>query len=166
MQRRAHRRRRWVLILLAVVLLAVTGFAVQHSVTVRASWKVLPYQTLRLTGSEQEIDAVSLEIPDPTPLDVSRGYIEIEHAVRLFVASNTPWKIQVTAPGLSESIASLLKVRSHGDAYGGISDQPRVLAAGSNGTFEISIDVRVMMDSSGTFPTGDPVRLVYTLMSD
>jgi hypothetical protein len=166
MHSRANRTRRWVLIPLVVLLLTVTGFAVQQSVTVRVGWKVLPYQTLRLVDSDREVDAVSLEIPDPTPLDVSRGYIELEHAVRLYVASNTPWKIQITAPGLSEPMASLLEVRSHGDAYGGISDQPRVLAAGSNGTFEISIDVRVMANSDGTFPSSGPVNLVYTLMSN
>jgi len=162
----ASRTRRWVLIALAVAVGAVAGFAVQQSVAVRASWKVLPYQTLRLSGSDNELDAVVLDIPDPTPLDVSQGYIEIEHAVRLHVVSNTPWKIQITAPDLPDALASLLQVRSHGDAYSGISAEPRVLAAGANGAFEISIDVRVLRDSDGTFTSDDPVRLVYTLMSD
>ncbi len=166
MQHLASRTRRWVLIALAVAFVAVAGFAVQRTVAVRASWTVLPYQTLRLSGSGDELDAVNLDIPEPTALDGSRGYIEIEHAVRLHVVSNTPWKIQITAPDLPGAMASLLQVRSHGDAYGEISDKPRVLAAGANGAFEISIDVRVLANSDGTFPSNDPVRLVYTLMSD
>ena len=166
MQSHALRRRRWILIPLAIAALAVTGFAVQQSVAVRASWRVLPYQTLRLSGSEDQIDVTNLEIPEPSPLDVSRGYIEIEHAVRLHVVSNTSWKLQITGPDLPESMASLLRIRRHGDAYGTASDQPRVLASGTHGAFEISIDVRVWADSEGIFPTGSPVNLVYTLMSN
>ena len=166
MQSHALRMRRWILIPVALAVLAVTGLGVQQSVAVRANWKVLPYQTLRLSGSEDRIDVTDLEIPEPSPLDVSRGYLEIEHAVRLHVISNTPWKLQITGSGLPESMASLLRIRRHGDTYSTVSDQPRVLASGTHGAFEISIDVRVWADSDGIFPTGSPVNLVYTLMSN
>lgn len=164
----SHRTKhnRWIWVPVVVVFLAVSGFAVQRSVTIRTSWKVLPYQTLLLSDSRDEVTAVAFELPDPTPLDVSRGYIESEHAVRLHVVSNTPWKIQVSVRTGGDDSSSALQVRSHGGSYLTLSRQPQILAQGLNGVFEISVDYRLPMGSDGSFTDQAPGEVVYTIMSD
>ena len=164
----SHRTKhnRWIWGLAAVVLLTVSGFAVQRSVTIRASWKVLPYQTLQLSNSRDDVTAVAVELPDPTPLDVSRGYIESEHAVRLHVVSNTPWKIQVWIRTGGDDSSTALQVRSHGGNYLDLSSQPQILAQGLNGVFEISVDYRLAIGSDGGFSDQAAEEVVYTIMSD
>jgi hypothetical protein len=157
---------RWIWGLAAVALLTVSGFAVQRSVTIRASWKVLPYQTLQLSDSRDEVTAVAFELPDPTPLDVSRGYIESEHAVRLHVVSNTPWKIQVWILTDSDDSSAGLQVRSHGGNYLVLSSQPQILAQGLNGVFEIGVDYLLPIGLDGGFSDQAAGEVVYTIMSD
>jgi len=166
MSHRTKHRRLWIWIPVAVALLAVSGFAVQRSVSIRTSWKVLPYQTLRLSDPRDEVTAVAFELPDPTPLDVARGYIESEHAVRLHVVSNTPWKIQVSVRNQDMDSPTALQVRSHGGAYLTLSSQSQVLAYGLNGVFEISIDYRLPIGSDGDLAAQAPEEVVYTIMSD
>jgi len=88
-------------------------YAVEQPATVEVRWKILPYQTLRVLESGDEISAVRYTIPEPSALDVSRGYIEDENAVRLHVVSNTSWKIQARAERISGFEADRL-VRRHG----------------------------------------------------
>ena len=166
MSHRTKHKRLWIWIPVAVVILAVSGFAVQRSVAIRTSWKVLPYQTLQLSDSRDEVTAIAFELPDPTPLDVARGYIESEHAVRLHVVSNTPWKIQVWVRNRVNDSSTVLQVRSHGGDYLALSSQPQILAQGLNGVFEISVDYRLPIGSDGGFAADAPEEVVYTIMSD
>ncbi|MBU1048691.1 hypothetical protein KKG90_01585 [Candidatus Bipolaricaulota bacterium] len=151
---------------MAIVVLAVSGFAVQRSVTIRTSWKVLPYQTLQLNDSRDETTAVAFDVPEPTALDIARGYIESEHAVRLHVVSNTPWKIQVWVRNRSVEPTTVLQVRRHGGNYLELSGQPQILVQGLNGVFEISVDYRLQLEFDGTFATDPSAEIVYTIMSD
>lgn len=166
MSHRTRHKRLWIWIPVVVVILAISGFAVQRSVTIRTSWKVLPYQTLQLSDSRDEVTAVAFELPDPTPLDVARGYIESEHAVRLHVVSNTPWKIQAWARNRDIGSPITLQMRSHGGDYLILSSQPQILAHGLNGVFEISVDYRLPIGSDGDFAAQAPDEVVYTIMSD
>lgn len=166
MNHRTKQRRLWIWILAAVLVLAVSGFAVQRSVSIRTSWKVLPYQTLQLSDSRDAVTAVNFEFPEPTPLDTSRGYIETEHAVRLHVVSNTPWKIQVWVRNRADDDSPALQVRRQGGNYLDLSNQPQVLALGQNGVFEISVDYRLPAGSDGAFSTQATEEVVYTIMSD
>ena len=70
-----HRRKgkAWIWVLVTLIVLAVSGYAVQRSVTVRASWRVFPYQTLRLNDSRSDITAVAFDFPDPTMPTGNRG---------------------------------------------------------------------------------------------
>jgi hypothetical protein len=156
------RKRLWIWIVGLVVVLAVTGFALQRSVTIRTSWKVLPYQSLRLSDSENEVETNAFTFPEPTPLDRTRGYIEAEHAVRLHVVSNTSWKIQIRSASANASVM----IRKHGDEYFALSAQPKILAQGQNGVFEISVDYRLHANAGGEFDTNHPLEIVYTVMSD
>ena len=161
-----HRKSKaWIWVLVSLVLLAVSGFAVQRSVTIRASWKVLPYQTLRLNDSRSDVTSVAFEFPDPTPLDIARGYLESEHAVRLHVVSNTPWKIQVSIRA-SGNLSTSLQVRRHGEQYLNLSDQPQILAQGENGVFEVGVDYRLPIGNDGGFSDQGSEEVVYTIMSD
>ena len=166
MSRRIKHERLWIWVPVALVVLAVSGFAVQRSVTVRTSWKVLPYQTLRLSDSGEEATAVAFDLPEPTPLDYVRGYVEIDHAVRFHVVSNTPWKIQVWMHSSAINSSAGMQLRSHGREYFALSDQPQILAQGLNGVFEISIDYRIPLGVDGKFTSQAPQEVVYTIMSD
>ena len=166
MRLRAEHRRLWIWIFAALLIVAVSGFAVQRSVTVRARWTVLPYQSLRLTGSGEEVSAFTFEHPNPTALDIARGYIEREHAMRLHVVSNTPWKIQIQYQSPGADATSDMLIRQHGGDYLTLSDQPQILAQGANGVFEISIDYRLLAGSNGEFPSRPSADVVYTIMAD
>lgn len=166
MGRRVKRERLWIWIPVVVVILAVSGFAVNRSTTIRASWRVLPYQTLRLSDSLDEVSAVAYEVPSPTPLDYARGYIETEHAVRLHVVSNTPWKIQVRVRDPAIALSSAMRLRNHGGEYFTPSIDPQILARGLNGVYEISIDYRMLLGLDGEFSSQPPLEIVYTIMSD
>ncbi len=158
--------RLWIWIPIALALLAVSGFAVQRSVEVRASWKVLPYQTLQLNNSRDESSVVAFELPEATSLDRARGYIESEHAVRLHVVSNTPWKVQVWVRSAQGEAFTSLQVRRHGGTYLDLSSQPQILAQGQNGVFEISVDYRISIGADGVVASQTPQEVVYTIMSD
>ena len=166
MNRRIKHKRLWIWIPVALVVLAVSGFAVQRSVTVRTSWKVLPYQTLRLNDSREEVMSVAFDLPDPTPLDYARGYVEIDHAVRLHVVSNTPWKIQVWMRDSVIDSSADMQLRSYGAEYFALSSQPQILAQGLNGVFEISIDYRMLLGADGKPSPQVPQEIIYTIMSD
>jgi hypothetical protein len=156
--------RPWIWIPVAVVILAVSGFAVQRSVTVRTSWRVLPYQTLRLSDSGDG-GTVTFKVPTPTSLDVARGYIETQHAVRLHVVSNTPWRIQAQIRN-SDDIPAGLQLRNSSGVYVTLSDQPQIVAEGLNGVFEIGIDYRLQISSGDPFTPISPCEIIYTIMSD
>lgn len=166
MNQRMKRGRVLIWILCVLTIIAVSGIAVQHSVAIRASWKILPYQTLRLSGSGEEVASIAFNLPDPTPQDHVRGYIETEHAVRLHVVSNTPWKIQVRA--LDPRIDGLadVQLRSRGREYLTLSSRPQIIAQGLNGVFEVSIDYRLLLGDDGDFASGAPLEIIYTIMSD
>jgi hypothetical protein len=158
--------RPWIWVAAAILILALSGLAIQQSVTVRASWKVLPYQTLRLGDAGDEAASVAFEIPEPTPLDYARGFIEAQHAVQLHVVSNTSWKIQVQLKDAQAGTSAGIQLRSHSGEYLILSVSPQIIAQGSNGVFEISIDYRLLLDSEGPFTPGAPREIIYTIMSN
>ncbi len=160
------RTKRWIWIPLLVGVLAVSALAVQRSVVVRTQWKVLPYQTLQLSDAEHGGGERAFRFPDPTPLDEARGYIEAEHAVRLHVVSNTAWTIQARLASDATPTDSGVLVRRRGSEYVELTHQPRVLAQGDNGVFEISVDYRLLADSEGAFHPEPEISVVFTMMSN
>lgn len=160
-----RRRKLWLWALGFVLVAAASAYAVQQSATVEVRWKVLPYQTLRLLESGDEISAVRYTVPESSALDVSRGYIEDENAVRLHVVSNTSWKVQVRAERVSGFEADLL-VRRHGDAYFEVTESPAILARGSHGTFDLGVDYRIPIGGAHDLASEGDLQIVYTLMSD
>lgn len=153
-------------IVLALSLVAVAAYAVEESVSVDVRWRVLPYQTLRLAGSSQDVTAVSYSFRPASALERSRGYIEDENAFRFRVVSNTPWRLQVRWADSSGRELPEVDVREHGRGYATLDDQPIVLCSGSNGAFDIGVDVRVALNGTGHDGTGGEALLVCTIMPD
>jgi hypothetical protein len=146
------------------VVVGVSAFAVDSSVAVEVRWRVLPYQSLRLVGADRELSSFSLPLPEPTSDDQQQGYSDVENALRVKVASNTPWKLQVR---LGEGdLGTSLEVRRHGDTYVPLTETPVVLARGSNGTFDLGVDVRVLLGDSPADRRGALAPMVFTIMSD
>jgi len=159
------RQRRILGIALLLLVAGASAYAVQQSVTVEVRWRVLPYQTLRLVGSGAQLTSATYAIPDPSALDLSRGYIEAENALRLQVVSNTPWKIQVWTESAERLPAGVL-VRRQGGTYLPIGSAPQVLASGSHGTFDVAVDYRIPLDGDLDALRRMSLEIVYTLMSD
>jgi hypothetical protein len=155
-------RRAVVLLLLVVV--GVSALAVDSSVTVEVRWRVLPYQSLRLEGTDREFSSSSFPLPEPTADDRLQGYSDVENALRIKITSNTPWRLQVRLEG--SDLGSSLEVRRHGDAYAQLTETPVVLARGSNGTFDLGVDVRLLLSDSPADPRGALAPMVFTIMPD
>jgi hypothetical protein len=145
--------------------MAASAYAVQRSVTIHVRWKVLPYQTLRLVDGAGSDAAAGYAIPEPSALDLSRGYIEDENAVRLHVVSNTDWKIQVWIESSSGSQGDVW-IRRHGGTYAPVTGSPAVLASGSHGTYDIGVDYRILLADGADAPAQEALDIVYTIMSD
>ncbi len=163
--RGTRRRTGWLGIVLFVVLVAASAVAVQRSVTIGVRWKVLPYQTLRLTSNGDGEGVAGYEIPEPSAIDLARGYIEDENAVRLHIVSNTPWKVQVWTEAAGESHHDI-QIRRRGGSYVPVTASPGVLAAGAHGTYEIDVDYRILLGGDRGEIVDAPLDIVYTIMSE
>lgn len=155
-------RRAIVLFLLVVV--GVSALAVDSSVVVEVRWRVLPYQSLRLVGADREFSSFSFPLPQPTADDRQQGYSDVENALRIQIASNTPWKLQVRLEGSARGLS--LEVRRHGDPYVRLTETPVILARGSNGTFDLGVDVRLVLGDSAANPRDALAPMVFTIMPD
>ena len=148
---------------LALALVAVAAYAVEESVSVDVRWRVLPYQTLRLAGSSQDVTTVSYRLRPATPLERSRGYVEDENAFRFRVVSNTPWRLQVRWANAAQALAAV-EVRQHGHDYAPVGAGPVVLASGPNGSFDVGVDVRVAVGETDI--EAAEALLLCTIMPD
>ena len=164
-RQRTKHKKAWLLGIALVAVVTTTGLAVQQSVTVDVRWKVFPYQTLRVLGNRVETAAATYTLPDPSPLDVTRGYIEDPNAVRLQIVSNTSWKIQIRATRIPGASGTVL-VRRYGGIYGTLSESPQILASGAHGTFDVSVCFRVPLEDLVGTDRDDRIDVVYTIMSD
>ena len=152
------------LALLLLVVVGVSALAVDSSVTVEVRWRVLPYQSLRLVDAAGQSSSFSFPLPEPTADSRLQGYSDEENALRIKITSNIPWKLQVRLEG--SNLGSSLEVRRHGDAYVPLMETPVILARGSNGAFDLGVDVRLRLDDSTADPRGALVPMVFTIMPD
>ena len=165
--------------LIAAILLTLFSgslLAAQASAVVRITWTVLPFAVISLDGGEDYSESISVvtEIPEPTLLDLARGYIEIPEAVTLQVMSNTHWTVLVQAlsPTLGTSYDGTftwpvedLAVGVAGD-YVTVSMTPQSIAEGKNGKYTLAVDYRVNVPANGV-PEGDyKAVLLYTVTTD
>ena len=166
-RRRWKRLRLWAIALVTLYALGALGFAVEESVSIRARWTVLPYQTLRILGSNEDLSSLSYRIPVPTAADRARGYVEEAEAVRLQIVSNGAWKVVVWTEqlDLGGRPVSDLQIRGQDGTFFAVGRQPQLLARGENGTFEIGVDYRLLLDSASNTPSGT-LDLIYLIMSD
>jgi hypothetical protein len=142
----------------------VSALAVDSSVTVEVRWRVLPYQSFSLVGAAGQFSSFSFPLPEPTADSRLQGYSDVENALRIQIASNTPWKLQVRLEGSGPG--SSLEVRRHGDAYARLTETPVILARGSNGTFDLGVDVRLVLGDSAANPRDALAPMVFTIMPD
>jgi hypothetical protein len=144
------------LVLLAAV--GVTAWAYDAAVDVSVRWRVFPFQSLTVIGSGD--DPASLLLPLTQGAAAADGYTESPDAIRLHVASNVPWKLQLrlddsrSAPGLEVRV---------GDGFRALSSLPLVLASGSHGVYDVSVDLRWPASS---LDEASSAQLVATIMPD
>jgi len=161
---------RWVLVVSIVFVAAVCAVAFQQSVVVRAQWRILPYQSLRIHGGTPEFPGASSRVilRAPTVLDLERGYMELENVIRLQVVSNTNWTVQVWAE--QQEFGGLpieaVQLRGSSSEYLELSTVPQVLATGGNGVFELPIDYRIALGDATSIEAGQALEVVYTMLSN
>jgi len=159
---------RWVVALATGLLMVCgSGFAAEESVIIHARWTVLPYQTLRILDADGAPSDGSALLPIPDVADRQRGYVEQIDAHRLQIVSNGAWKILVWTEQatLGSRPLSDVWIRADGGTYFALSNAPSSLTHGGNGTFEISVDVRVQA-SPDTETASGTLDLVYLIMLD
>jgi hypothetical protein len=155
-------------LLVLLVVVAIGAGGVEDSATVHLRWRVLPYQTLRLSGSQNEVSQLVYQIPVPTSLDRSRGYVDDTDVGTLKVVSNTPWKLEVEFAGAQVLPVGVrrFELRCSGGSFVPVGGSPQVLASGTNGVYQVTLDYRVVLDPEVDIETSQPLVLVYTLMSN
>ena len=162
--------------LVSAIVISVFGlvFANQRSTSVKVSWTVLPFQELRISGSSPQGSSVTTTyaVPEPTSIDIGRGYMEEMNSVSLTVNSNIPWKVQVwtesqsmgeSKDGLLRKPVSDFELREHGATYFSITNTPQILACGQRGSYEIGVDHRILLEEdchAGNYR----LEVVYTIM--
>jgi hypothetical protein len=107
---------------------------------------------------------VEVRFPAPTEGDRARGYTESENALRLHVASNVAWKVQLR---FADSVGSpALEARQGGDEYVALSTQPLVLAAGPYGVYDLDLDLRRPLRDGEAAAGATAVQLIATIMPE
>lgn len=155
---------RWKLCaVISLALAGVTALAYDSSVNVEVRWRVLPYQSLTWVGPNNDPSLVSVSFPAPTEGDRERGYTESENVLRLHVASNVSWKVQLRFADSAD--VSSLEAREGGDEYVALSTQPHVLAAGPYGVYDLELDLRRPLLRDGDAEAG-AVQLIATIMPE
>jgi len=168
MNTRRRNMLRWgVALATGLLMVYVSGFAVEESVIIHARWTVLPYQTLRVLDADGAPSNGSVLLPIPDAGDQQRGYVEQIDAHRLQIVSNGAWRILVWSEQatLGSRPLSDVWVRGDGGTYFALSNAPGALTHGGNGTFEISVDVRVQA-SPATETASGTLNLIYLIMLD
>lgn len=167
---------RWLFVSgLVIAFLAVNLYA--DSVRISTTFKVLPYQTLSISGtpSSQSVFA-SVQLPQPSSEDLERGYISQRSAIRLAVESNVPWVIQVHTHdehmGVSDDgaytkpISDFQLRHANDEDYVTISNDAQVLLHHREGEFEFEIDYKLVFDAQAHKAGGYQLDVVYTISSE
>ncbi len=166
---------RWLVISgLVFAFTAVNLFA--DSVRISTTFKVLPYQTLSITGvsSSQSVFA-SVQLPQPKSVDLQRGFISQHNAVHLAVESNVPWVLQVhtddkhmgvSGDGAYTKPISDFQLRNASNKdYLTISNDPQPLLHHVGGEFEFDIDYKLTFDAQAHQVGSYRLALIYTISS-
>jgi len=167
-----------ILIVALTFAICATTLAAESSATTRVSWTVLPFAVIGLqdgtsgqAGTSGQGVTVHTTLPAPTAGDLARGYLEAPAAVTLTVRSNTAWTVLVeslsTTLGTSDDGTFDWSVESLqvgvGDSFVNVNTTPQVLASGSRGEHDLSVDYRAQLPEEG-LPSGDyEAVLLYTI---
>ena len=162
-----------------ILLLVVGGSLVLgagDSATTTVSWTVLPFAALSIAGEEGRGDVVvtTFALPQPSPADLKRGYLEMEGALTLIAVSNTGWQLIVRTddPNLGQSYDGTyikplndFQLRARGGEYRSLSERDQVLTAGSHGRYKLGIDYRILFHQRYR-PGNYQITLIYTIVTD
>lgn len=176
------KRRRWEVLLgsvLALLLVSSPSLWGDSSATVQVSWRVESTQTLYVLGPDGRAKgggtsvSSTFVIPNPTPEDLERGYVERQGAVTLVARSNTPWVISVRTEDLDMGTSfdgtvtkpiTDFQVRANGQGrYLTVQRYDQALAEGPPGEHRVAVDYRVLFDRERHRDGDYRITLVYTI---
>jgi hypothetical protein len=158
----------WVLILVVIALVAAAK-AEDFSI-VNIGWQVVPFQSLSISNASAKTVSDTFIIPQPTPQDLKRGYIEKENAIVLIAKSNVNWVINVRTPNSDMGVSfdgtyvkpiSDFQLRA-GGSYLTVSYHDQMLAKGPHGEHEIGVNYKVLFGEDhrdGNYK----ITLIYTI---
>lgn len=166
-QRRVVQRKgRRVFAFLALAALGVSVFAVESSVDVNTRWRVLPYQSLSIHGFDDRASLVAVSLSGLEGEVAPRGVVERPRALRLHVASNIPWKIQLRIEGSELESGSRVEARRSGGPYVRLSNVPVVLASGPHGAYDIDVDLLLGIEAQTGAASLRNAQLIATILPD
>ena len=165
-------------ILIAIIFL-IPVFALaagpSSSAAVHVSWTVLPFQSLTIAGSAAATDASvtnRYDLRKPGADDFATGFIQEDGVLVLKAASNIPWAVKVHAietdmgtsyDGSYTKPLTDFMLRANGGSFFSVSTSDQVLASGTRGSYQLSVDYRVKVDRD-SYKDGDyGLTLVYTI---
>ncbi|MEW5825374.1 MAG: hypothetical protein AB1778_00925 [Candidatus Bipolaricaulota bacterium] len=155
---------RRLLVFLALGALGASVLAVETSVDVKVRWRVLPYQSLSVVGSASAGSTIELALPQESPL--GSGQDETPRALRLLVASNVPWKVQIRLEGEGISSAAYVEARQTGGTYVFLSGDPVIVARGAHGVYDVDLDIRWTIGGPSAREVLQRTRLIATILPD
>ncbi len=146
---------------------------------VELRWRAESTQTLYVLGPDGRAEGGGASvsspfvIPNPTPEDLERGYVERLGAVTLLARSNVPWLIAVRAEdadmgtsfdGSVTKPITDFQVRASGQGrYLTVQRYDQALTAGPPGEHRVPVDYRVLFDRERHRPGNYRITLVYTI---
>lgn len=143
------------------------------SAPVQVGWRVESTQTLYVLGPDGRAEgggtgvSSTFVIPNPTPEDLERGYVERQGAVTLVARSNTPWVLSVRTEGFDGTVTKPItdfQVRANGQGrYLTVQRYDQTLAEGPPGEHRVAVDYRVLFDRERHRDGDYRITLVYTL---
>lgn len=157
---------RRVLVLLTLAALGASVFAVESSIDVSARWRVLPYQSLSIHGVDDRASLVTVSLASLEGASALRGVAERPRALRLHVASNTPWKVQLRIEGSEPEAGSRVEARRSGGPYVRLSTVPVVVASGPHGVYDIDVDLLLVFEGGSHEAGLRNARLIATILPD
>lgn len=157
---------RRVLVPLALAALGASVFAVESSVDVNARWRVLPYQSLSIRGFDGRASRVTVSLSSLEGEAAVGGVAEHPRAIRLHVASNIPWKVQLRIEGIEPESGSRVEARRSAGPYVQLSNVPVVLASGPHGAYDIDVGLLLVVEGETGGADLRDARLIATILPD
>lgn len=124
-----------------------------------------------LYAATLDVDSSTYNFPSISTDDFDAGYIKSLLATTLTVVSSSSWQVDVKTDsvnmgGYGKSISDFLVKKNGNPTFLVISDTNQELDSGSNGTFNIDVDYKMLLDWVKDAPNTYSITVKFTLTTE